>query len=71
MRQLDLGASRLIDWLAVAGTLCHVLRDLAPNTFDFQAPGFYEKLGFEVFGVLADYPPGHKRFFMVKRLRER
>ncbi len=38
------------------------------DTFDFQAPEFYKKLGFEVFGVLPDYPPGHKRFFLVKRI---
>jgi ribosomal protein S18 acetylase RimI-like enzyme len=41
------------------------------DTFDFQAPGFYEKLGFKVFGKLEDYPPGHQRFYLVKRLRDR
>jgi GNAT superfamily N-acetyltransferase len=40
------------------------------DSFDFQAPGFYEKLGFEVFAVLPEYPRGHKRFYMVKRLRK-
>jgi GNAT superfamily N-acetyltransferase len=40
------------------------------DTFDYQAPGFYEKLGFKVFGKLDDYPPGHQRFYLVKRLRE-
>lgn len=38
------------------------------DTFSFQAPGFYEKLGYEVFGVLPDFPPGHERLYMVKRL---
>jgi GNAT superfamily N-acetyltransferase len=37
------------------------------DTFSFQAPGFYRKLGYEAFGVL-DYPPDHKRFFFRKRL---
>jgi ribosomal protein S18 acetylase RimI-like enzyme len=37
------------------------------DTFSFQAPGFYQKLGYEVFGVL-DYPPGHRRYFLKKRL---
>ena len=37
------------------------------DTFSFQAPGFYPKLGYEVFGEL-DYPP-HKRIFLQKRLR--
>ncbi|HEY4783215.1 MAG TPA: GNAT family N-acetyltransferase [Chthoniobacterales bacterium] len=36
------------------------------DTFDFQAPGFYEKFGFRIFGDLKDYPPGHIRYFMVK-----
>jgi GNAT superfamily N-acetyltransferase len=37
------------------------------DTFSFQAPGFYLKLGYEVFGEL-DYPPEHRRFFLRKRL---
>jgi GNAT superfamily N-acetyltransferase len=37
------------------------------DTFSFQAPDFYRKLGYRVFGEL-DYPPGHKRFFLQKRL---
>ncbi|MNJ78333.1 hypothetical protein D3C77_760620 [compost metagenome] len=38
------------------------------DTFDFQAPGFYQKLGFTEFGQLEDFPPGHKRFYFQKRL---
>ena len=41
------------------------------DTFDYQAPGFYEKLGFKVFGKLEDYPAGHQRFYLLKRLRDR
>ncbi len=37
------------------------------DTFSFQAPGFYPRLGYTVFGEL-DYPPGHKRIFLQKRL---
>jgi GNAT superfamily N-acetyltransferase len=37
------------------------------DTFSFQAPGFYRKLGYEVFGEL-NYPPDHTRFFFKKRL---
>jgi len=39
------------------------------DTFDYQAPGFYEKLGFKVFGKLENYPPPHQRFYLVKRIR--
>ncbi len=38
------------------------------DTFSFQAPGFYRKLGFVEFGHMADYPPGHQRYFFQKRL---
>lgn len=38
------------------------------DTFDFQARGFYERLGYRCFGELADYPRGHARYFMQKRL---
>jgi GNAT superfamily N-acetyltransferase len=37
------------------------------DTFSFQAPGFYRKLGYEVFGEV-DWSPDHKRFFLQKRL---
>ncbi len=33
------------------------------DTFTFQARGFYERLGYSVFGTLEDYPLGHSRFF--------
>ncbi|HUF50240.1 MAG TPA: GNAT family N-acetyltransferase [Longimicrobiales bacterium] len=38
------------------------------DTFDFQARPFYERQGYEVFGTLDDYPPGHSRFFLRKDL---
>jgi GNAT superfamily N-acetyltransferase len=37
------------------------------DTFAFQAPGFYDKLGYEVFGSLEDHPRGSQRFFLRKR----
>lgn len=38
------------------------------DTFDFQAKGFYEKNGFEVFGTLENCPPGHARYYMKKEI---
>lgn len=40
------------------------------DTFDFQAKGLYEKLGYTVFGVLKDCPEGHIRYYMSKSLCE-
>lgn len=38
------------------------------DTFSFQARPFYEKRGFAVFAEINDYPRGHQRFFLSKRL---
>ena len=35
----------------------------------FGGRGFYERLGYTVFGELADYPPGFRRTFLRKSLR--
>lgn len=38
------------------------------DTFSFQAPAFYERCGYEVFGILEAFPEEHRRFFMRKSL---
>jgi GNAT superfamily N-acetyltransferase len=38
------------------------------DTFSFQAPDFYRRLGFKEFGRLSDFPPGHTRFWLSKPL---
>jgi GNAT superfamily N-acetyltransferase len=40
------------------------------DTFEFQARGFYERLGYTCFGELTNYPVG-SRFFMSKTLADR
>lgn len=40
------------------------------DTFSFQAPGFYLRRGYSLFGTLEDYPPGHRRCFLQKQLGE-
>jgi len=38
------------------------------DTFSFQAPAFYRKLGYRRFGRLKDYPAGQSRSFLTKAL---
>ncbi len=38
------------------------------STLSFQAPGFYERQGWQVLGRIDCDPPGHTRFSMTKRL---
>jgi ribosomal protein S18 acetylase RimI-like enzyme len=38
------------------------------DSYTFQAPGFYQRLGYEVFGSLDDYPAPHSRVFLTKTL---
>jgi GNAT superfamily N-acetyltransferase len=38
------------------------------DTFAFQAPGFYERFGYQRFGELPGLPPGYCRIFFSKRL---
>jgi GNAT superfamily N-acetyltransferase len=46
---------------------CH---SLWLDTFSFQARGFYERLGYAVFGEVPDYPAPHSRFLLSKPLPE-
>ncbi|MGD0648866.1 MAG: GNAT family N-acetyltransferase [Acidobacteriaceae bacterium] len=39
------------------------------DTFSFQARGFYERLGYSLFGAIDEHPPGHSRYFLKKDLR--
>jgi ribosomal protein S18 acetylase RimI-like enzyme len=38
------------------------------NTYSFQAPTFYQRLGYEVFGIIDGYPQGYQKVFLKKRL---
>lgn len=40
-------------------------------TYSFQSPEFYKHLGYEVFGELEDFPLGHCRYFLKKRLTKK
>lgn len=38
------------------------------DTFSFQAPSFYQKRGYRIFGELENFPVGHSRFWLTKAL---
>ncbi|MMZ59580.1 Acetyltransferase (GNAT) family protein [compost metagenome] len=38
------------------------------DTWNFQAPEFYKKHGFEIFGELEGFPEGFKRYFLRKQI---
>jgi GNAT superfamily N-acetyltransferase len=58
--------TRLIQ-LAEAEAVARGCHGVWLDTFEFQARGFYERLGYTCFGELRNYPTG-SRFFMSKRL---
>ncbi|QIY96414.2 GNAT family N-acetyltransferase [Streptomyces sp. S1D4-11] len=57
--------------LAEAERLAHEergCRNSRLETWDFQAPEFYRKHGYEVVCVIPDYPPGITEYTLTKRL---
>ncbi|MEH7087201.1 GNAT family N-acetyltransferase [Neobacillus drentensis] len=38
------------------------------DSFSFQAPNFYQKLGFNVVGIVDDHPKGFKQYYLEKKL---
>ena len=43
-------------------------RNVFLDTFSFQAPEFYKKHGYRVFGELPDFPRGQTRYYLTKQL---
>jgi GNAT superfamily N-acetyltransferase len=66
MRGRGLGARimRAVEEEAVARRCGQIVLE----THDFQAPGFYRKLGFAIAGAVEGYPRGHRYLTMLKRL---
>jgi GNAT superfamily N-acetyltransferase len=62
-----LGLGRRVMELAEAEAKRRGLLGIWLDTWTFQAPGFYPKLGFVECGRITEYPPGHDRIFYVKR----
>lgn len=44
------------------------VKNIYLDTFSFQAPAFYARLGYREFGRLDDFPAGHYRCWLTKAL---
>ncbi|MBS4174662.1 GNAT family N-acetyltransferase [Bacillus sp. FJAT-49736] len=44
---------------------CRMIR---VDTFSFQAPEFYQKQGYEVYGTVEDFPEGCTHYMLLKRM---
>jgi GNAT superfamily N-acetyltransferase len=62
------GQGRALMLAAEAVARKHGCKNAWLDTFSFQARGFYERLGYIVFAELEEFPPGHSRYLMRKRL---
>ena len=38
------------------------------DTMSWQAPGFYQKHGYELIGILPDIPQGNQKYLLMKAL---
>ena len=66
LRGLGYGTKLLqtLEAQALAQACSQVLLD----TYSFQAIGFYQKFGYQTFGVLENFPTGYTRYFLRKQL---
>jgi ribosomal protein S18 acetylase RimI-like enzyme len=46
----------------------HGCKNVNLDTMSFQAPDFYQKFGYRIFGQLDDFPAGHTRYYLTKQL---
>lgn len=61
------GGSRLLQ-AAESKAIAAGCADAVLETFSFQARGFYERHGYQVYATLEGFPPGYHQLFFHKRL---
>jgi GNAT superfamily N-acetyltransferase len=55
---------------AIAEAVVRGCQSIWVMSYDFQAPNFYERLGFRREAELADWPPGHTHIILRRRLQD-
>jgi ribosomal protein S18 acetylase RimI-like enzyme len=65
-----MGTARQLLDAAIADAVEHRCQCIWVLSFEFQAPGLYEKCGFERVAELKDWPPGHGHFALCLRLEK-
>lgn len=40
------------------------------DTFSFQAPDFYVKQGFEIYGKIENHPEGYDQYYLYKKIKK-
>jgi ribosomal protein S18 acetylase RimI-like enzyme len=64
------GLGRALLQAAEAEAIRRGCQQIVLATHSFQAPAFYERLGYEKQGVIRDQPKGHANLIYVKWLRD-
>jgi GNAT superfamily N-acetyltransferase len=62
------GVGRALLQAAAAEARSRGCNQMMLSTHSFQAPLFYEKLGYQRVATIPDYPNGHAKLYYVKRL---
>jgi ribosomal protein S18 acetylase RimI-like enzyme len=65
-----MGTGRQLLEAAIAEAIERQCQRVCVMSYEFQAPGLYEKCGFERVAELKDWPPGHSHFALCLRLRK-
>jgi ribosomal protein S18 acetylase RimI-like enzyme len=65
-----MGTGRQLLEAAIAEAIKRRCQCVWVMSYEFQAPGLYEKCGFERVAELKDWPPGHSHFALCLRLRK-
>jgi hypothetical protein len=70
LRDADAGLIAGLDGFSWGGHTARGCAVVRVDSHTFQAPGFYEKLGYERIGFATDTPIGHGEAFFSKRLNQ-